>query len=128
MSGVVVDSDVLIDVLRERNVEIAEEWRALAESNEGIYYSPVSLAEVGHGVREHERPGIERLFAAMTCLPIGDDIGRVAGNYLRIFNASHSVALGDAMIAATASVYGLMLWTRNHKHYPMKDVRFFREH
>jgi predicted nucleic acid-binding protein len=26
------------------------------------------------------------------------------------------------MIAATAKAYGLTLWTRNQKHYPMDDI------
>jgi len=35
------------------------------------------------------------------------------------------VELGDALIAATASLHNLALWTRNRRHYPMKDVFFF---
>jgi predicted nucleic acid-binding protein len=128
MSGVLVDSDVLIDVLRQRKPDIAQDWRDLAGSNEAVYYSPVSVAEVFHGMREHEREVIERLFSAIICLPIGEEIGRVAGRYLRAFHASHAMALGDALIGASASVYGLTLWTRKRKHFPMKDVRFFRDH
>jgi len=123
-----VDSDVLIEVLRGRKPDIAKHWRDLAESNETVYYSPVSVAELGHGMREQEQEAIERLFTGLTCLPIGEEIGRTAGRYLRAFHGSHAVALGDAMIAATASVYGLMLWTRNRKHFPMKDVRFYSDH
>jgi predicted nucleic acid-binding protein len=37
---------------------------------------------------------------------------------------SHSVELGDALIAACASSEGLKLWTLNKKHYPMKDIDF----
>jgi predicted nucleic acid-binding protein len=33
--------------------------------------------------------------------------------------------LGDALIAAAASIHGLDLWTRNRKHYPMKDITFY---
>jgi len=42
-----------------------------------------------------------------------------------VFAKSHSVELGDALIAATASAHGLELWTRNRRHYPMKGLAFF---
>jgi predicted nucleic acid-binding protein len=48
-----------------------------------------------------------------------------AGDDMRAFHASHAVALGDALIAATASVHQLDLWTQNRKNFPMKDVHFF---
>ncbi|MBZ5606764.1 MAG: type II toxin-antitoxin system VapC family toxin [Acidobacteriia bacterium] len=125
MSGILVDSDVLIDVLRRRKEDLVRNWVELATAGEPLFYSPVSLAEIRHGMREREREGIERLFAGMTCLPIDEEAGSLAGDYLRAFHASHSMALGDALIAATASVHRLALWTQNHKHFPMKDVRFF---
>ena len=51
-----------------------------------------------------------------------DDIGRRAGGYLRQFHRSHGLDIGDALIAAAAAVHGCALWTRNRKHYPMKDI------
>ena len=39
---------------------------------------------------------------------------------------SHSVELGDALIAACASSTDLKLWTLNKKHYPMKDIAFYK--
>ena len=86
---------------------------------------PVSLAEIRHGLRERERASIGRTFSGMTCVPIEIEIASRAGDYLRVFHASHLVALGDALIAATASVHHLDLWTQNRKHFPMKDVQFF---
>jgi predicted nucleic acid-binding protein len=61
----------------------------------------------------------------MLSVPIEIEIGARAGDYLRAFHASHAVELGDALIAATASVHHLDLWTQNRKHFPMKDVHFF---
>jgi predicted nucleic acid-binding protein len=29
------------------------------------------------------------------------------------------------LIAATASLHDLQVWTRNRRHYPMKDLSFF---
>jgi predicted nucleic acid-binding protein len=125
MSGVLVDSDVIIEVLRQRNPEILENWVELADSREAVICSPVSVAEVFHGMRDREKNAIEKVFSGMLCFPIDEQIGRRAGDYLRHFHKSHSLALGDALIAATASQFDLVLWTRNRKHFPMKDVRFF---
>lgn len=61
----------------------------------------------------------------MKCVPIETEIAARAGDYLRAFHASHAAALGDALIAATASIHQLSLWTQNRKHFPMKDVQFF---
>jgi len=61
----------------------------------------------------------------MMTVPIETEIGTRAGDYLRDFHSSHAIELGDALIAATASIHHLDLWTQNRKHFPMKDVRFF---
>ena len=125
MSGVLLDSDIIIEVLRQRNPEVLQSWVELADSREAVLCTPVSVAEVFHGMRDREKDAIEKIFSALLCLPVDQEIGRRAGDYLRLFHASHAVALGDALIAATASRHGLLLWTRNRKHFPMKDVRFF---
>jgi predicted nucleic acid-binding protein len=87
--------------------------------------SPVTVAELWHGARPQEHKILENLFGVIQCVPIDLEIGRRAGDYLRVFAKSHSVELGDALIAATASVHGLELWTRNRRHYPMKGLAFF---
>ncbi len=127
MSGVLVDSDILIDVLRERKPAVLHAWHGLANSGEVVCYSPVSVAEIRHGMRGPEVQVVEHLFSKLTCVPIEEEVGREAGDYLRAFHKSHAVALGDALIAATAAVNGLVLWTQNRKHFPMRSVRFFGE-
>ncbi len=66
------------------------------------------------------------MFGLMECLKIDDAIGRKAGEYMKAYyRASHSTEIADALIAATACVTDLPLWTLNKKHYPMKDIEFF---
>jgi len=126
MSGVLVDSDVLIEVLRGRNASVVDNWIRLANSPEAVLCSPVTVAEIFHGIREREQSAAEAIFSAIVCLPISPEIARKAGDYLRAFHKSHAVALGDALIAAAAQTHQLALWTNNRKHFPMKDVRFFK--
>jgi len=123
---VLVDSDVLIELLRGRNAGIIGRWMELGESNAVVAYSPLNSAEIWRGARGSEEKTIAALFAALTLIPIDAVVGKRAGEYLASFHASHAMELGDALIAATASVHGLRLWTRNKKHFPMRDVRHFQ--
>jgi predicted nucleic acid-binding protein len=125
MSGVLLDSDVIIEVLRQRNPEVIESWIELADSREAVICSPLSVAEVFHGMREREKDAADKLFSSLLCFPIDQETGRRAADYLRVFRKSHSLALGDAFIAATASQFDLLLWTRNRKHFPMRELQFF---
>ena len=125
MNAVLLDSDVAIEVLRERDERIQVRWTELAASESLLLYSPVSAAEVWHGTRDAERDVVSAWFAVMTCVPIDNAIGVRAGEYLRQFRRSHHLQLGDALIAATASIHGLQLWTRNKKHYPMRDIQLY---
>ncbi len=125
MTAVLIDSDVIIEFLRGRDAALQERLGALADADALLAYSPVTVAEVWHGMRPGERGVIEALFGSMVCVPIDAEIGRKAGEYLRLYRRSHGVELGDALIAATAGTHGLKLWTRNRKHYPMREVQHY---
>lgn len=125
MSAILVDSDVLVEISRGRNKALLSRWEELSGGEVAVVCSPVTVAEIWHGARPHEYPILNALFETMTCVPIDLEIGRQAGDYLRQYAKSHGVELGDALIAATTSVHKLALWTRNRKHYPMKDFAFY---
>ena len=122
---VLVDSDILIDVSRGKNSSIISQWIDLANSGTGVLYSPVSVAELWAGARPHEHAALHNLFDALTCCPIHKEVGLQAGLYLRKSRASHALEIGDAFIAAAAVTNKAQLWTRNRKHYPMKEISFF---
>lgn len=125
MSSVLVDTDILIEVLRARDPEILDAWRRLGESSDAVLYSPITVAELWHGLKPREEASVIRLLDALICLPVDAEIARRAGEYLKRFRSSHGTELGDALIAATAAVSGCALWTRNRKHYPMKEIQLF---
>ncbi|HZP25243.1 MAG TPA: PIN domain-containing protein [Terriglobales bacterium] len=122
---ILVDTDILIEVARGRNAEILAEWARLGSSEDLVIYSPVTAAELWAGVRTPEEPLLSSLLASLLCIAIDANIGRRAGDYLRLFAKSHALELGDALIAATAALQGAALWTRTRKHYPMKDLPFY---
>ncbi len=122
---VVVDSDILIEVFRARNAEVVAKWTELSSSDAVVLYSPVSVAEIWAGARPNEHAALTDLFAALTCTAIDEKAGRQAGDYLRKYRMSHGVGIADALIAACAVANKAELWTRNRKHYPMREVSFF---
>ena len=122
---VLVDSDVLIEVSRGRGQDILAKWEELARSKHRVLYSPVTAAELWAGARQREHEALSNLFRALLCVPIDGETGRRAGDYFRDYRKSHSVELSDALIAATAVLNNAELWTRNRKHYPMRDVSFY---
>lgn len=122
---VLIDSDILIEVTRGKDMDILSKWRALSTTDAAVLYSPVSVAELWAGARSNEHHALNNLFRALTCVPIDSEVGRQAGAYLRHYRKSHGVELGDALIAAGAVANNAELWTRNRKHYPMKELSFF---
>jgi predicted nucleic acid-binding protein len=127
MKSVLVDSDILIEVSRGRNADIVARWMDLSNSDDAVLYSPVSVGELWAGARPKEHEALRNLFLALTCAPIDEEAGRRAGLYLHQYRRSHAVEVADALIAAGAVANGAELWTRNRKHYPMKEIVFFEE-
>jgi len=123
---ILVDSDVLIEVSRGVNEPVLARWKDLADSSALVLYSPVSVAELWAGVRSGELDRLTALFESLVSVPIDSDIGRRAGEYLGRYRKSHGVELADALIAASAAARGAVVWTRNRKHYPMRDVEFLK--
>jgi predicted nucleic acid-binding protein len=120
-----VDSDVLIEVSRGRNQEILSTWNSLSESGTTILYSPVSAAELWAGARPEENEYTEQLFLSLDCVHIDHSIGELAGKFMRLYGKSHSLKLGDALIAASSQRSKAHLWTRNRKHFPIKDLLLY---
>lgn len=122
---VLIDSDIFIEVARGRDADVVSGWMKLIESDAAVLYSPVSVAELWAGARPKEHNALNQLFAGLSCVPIDEEVGRRAGLYVRDFKKSHGVAIADALIAASAILNSAELWTRNRKHYPMKELAFF---
>ena len=123
--SVLIDSDIVIEVLRGRDQGVLAQWSVLAGSPAPILVSPITFAEVGAGALAGEMPMIARFFAPLTCVAIDQKIGQLAGEYLRRYSKSHNLKIADALIAASAVQNQAALWTRNRKHYPMPDLSFY---
>lgn len=122
MSPVVLDSTILIDHLRG-----TPEATAVIGGAPDLGLRPsasvVTKTEILRGVRSGERRAVRELFALIAWLPVDDAVAELAGEYGRIYRASHrGIDLADFIIAATAMRADAQLWTRNVKHFPMFEA------
>lgn len=125
MAEILLDSDVIIAWLRG-HAPFADVIPGLLDGGDTLAWTPISVAEVFAGVKRGEEKAIENLFLVLEGMPLSVEIGRKAGSYLHTYGRSHGVKLADALVAAASQVHRMSLWTLNRKHYPMRDVRFFR--
>ena len=113
-----VDTNIIIDHLRGKE----EATSFLRSSTTGLYTSAICVTEVFAGIREgKERQILELTLSAFEIIPLDESLAEQAGLLKRQYQKSHSVGLGDAVVAATAQKYNLRLATLNKKHYPMLD-------
>lgn len=115
MSVTVLDTTVLIDVLRGNEAAVA--W--LSSHDEVPVCSEVTRAEVLRGVRSSERSATERLLNALRWIPVDERVSRRAGELGRAHRRRHTLAVADLLIAATAMELDATLATANTKHFPM---------
>jgi len=119
MKPVLLDSDIIIEVMRWRNSNVTARWEHLIEELTPVTCTPVTLAELP------EFAALEALFNGLICIAIDKEVGRRVVDYLRQYTKSHQLQLGDARIAATASIHEFAAEDSQSQTLPMKDEEFF---
>lgn len=111
-----IDTDVMIEYLRGAVAAIS----FLETLERRPATSVICVAELLAGVRdEREGERIQQFLLAFDEIAVDAEIARVGGQYRRVYGKSHNTGLADALIAATATRYNLLLTTFNVRHYPM---------
>lgn len=114
--SLVIDTDVLIDYLRDQPLAVA----FLEGSDQPLAASVVSIAELHVGVREGvERQRLDDFVSAFEVLPLEKEAAMQAGLLRRQYGRSHGMGLADALIAASVQAAGATLATLNRRHFPM---------
>ena len=122
MARYLIDTDVIIDVSRGSAAAAT-----FVDSLEDITISIITAHELIVGARNQRDAtaidGLIRTFPVHADLRA--EITGLAYDLLKRHAKSDGLRTFDALIAATAVTQTAMLWTRNRKHYPMKEVLFF---
>lgn len=137
-----VDTNVLSDLTAPVPRPALVDW--LDRHSSELYLSAITAAEVGAGIARLRRLGstqkanrlsewwgaIEHLYGSRI-LPFGLHEARRAGEFTDLARAAgQAPGFADTAIAATAAANGLVLLTRNTKHFaafPVKMIDPFEE-
>lgn len=122
---VLIDSDTLSELSRG-HAKVTDAARGYLAIHGRLTISAVTVFERLRGYRaaihagkpfeEHEK-GFRALVATCRVLPVDVDVADHAANFSAQLGARKRKALGDILIAATASAYDLPLVTRNRKDF-----------
>ena len=114
-----LDTSVAIDHLRGLP-DAVQLLSNLIEAEELLLASEVVRFELLAGVRKGEIEALERFFSALSWVPVGEEVARVAGALAQRHRRSHSgIDDADYLIAATAQLLEADLLTTNVRHFPM---------
>jgi predicted nucleic acid-binding protein len=116
---VLLDTDVLIDLLRARRATQAFLFELNREATPCC--SVITVAELYTGLRERERDATVTLIDSLLVLSITRQIAEIAGDLRRAARASGST-LADCLIAATGILEAVPVATRNVKHFRLPGV------
>jgi len=120
--NVLVDSSVLIDVLRGREGR-GDLLERLVARGSLLCACDITLAEIYAGMLESERSRTEELLGSLFYLPSEPAVAKQAGLLRRDWSAKgHTLTLADTFISALCIQHGVVLLTDNRKHFPMKEL------
>ncbi len=115
-AGLLLDTDVLIDYLRELPDAVAY----LEGLDLPLFISAITIGELYSGVREgNERTTLAAFLKSFEIILIDDELAKRGGLICRDYRKSHGAGLADALIAASTEIHDLTLVTMNRKHFPM---------
>jgi predicted nucleic acid-binding protein len=120
-----LDTSVLIDVLRRRNHRRELLARLVREGHE-LSTSVLNVAELFAGMRPAEERETEAFLAALILHGLDAKSARLAGRLKSEWaSKGRTLTLADAIIAAVALDRGCTLMTDNRKDFPMAGLELF---
>ena len=115
----VLDTSVAIDHLRGSE-SAANLLVAALKAEEALVASEVVRFELLIGARQEEMEALEDFSAALSWIPVTEEVARMAAALARRHRRSHSgIDDVDYLIAATALLLDAELLTTNVRHFPM---------
>lgn len=117
-----IDSDVLIWHLRGEKKAL-HFLRKLDETDGlELWTGAMQRAEIVFHMRPEEESATLLLLSHIKTATLDQTIVDTAAGLYKKWHPSHGIDVHDALLAATVSVHGGMIYCLNQKHYPMPEI------
>lgn len=114
---VLCDTNILIEYYKD-NAVVLQQLKQIGANN--IAVSVITKAELFYGAKDkQELLRLERHLSFCHCYQLDTQISLLFSELMKTYALSHRVSIPDMLIAATAIVHNLPLYTLN-----IKDFRF----
>lgn len=115
--NVLCDTNILIEYYKD-NATVLQQLKQIGANN--IAVSVITKAELFYGARDkQELIKLERHLSFCHCYQLDGEVSLLFADLMKTYALSHRVSIPDMLIAATAIVHNLPLYTLN-----TKDFRF----
>ncbi len=121
-----IDTDLLVD--SARGVAEAKQFLTERYAADAIRISIISAMELIRGCRATaELRQVQRMLSEVLVLPVSAAASETAYRLIEALFLSHGLAIPDALIVATAIEHGLVVYTRNVRHFePVSGLRVIK--
>jgi predicted nucleic acid-binding protein len=120
-----LDTSVLIDVLRSRNRR-REFLAEIVRAGHSLTTTTLNVAELYAGMRPDEESKTEVFLEGLECFELTGAAARFAGKLKNTWaRKGHTLALADTIVASVAIERRCTLLTDNRKDFPMNEVQLY---
>ncbi|MCX7925090.1 MAG: PIN domain-containing protein [Fimbriimonadales bacterium] len=120
MKPVVIDTDIMLDILRGRNEQVRYQAQQYTLHYPRYSITQITLTELAHGFykREGSLTTLNKILAQCEILTLTDSAAMLAGEMLaRLESSGLTIGFADTIIAAVAVDQGRTLVSANEKHF-----------
>ena len=122
MAQYLLDTTTIIDHLRgDKKVNFYLE--EIGTRGDIVGCCCINITETYTGMKDKEKEQTDKFIESLYYFPVTKEIAKLAGKLKQKYDKKgKTLATSDVIIAATAITYGLILITKNVKHYPSPEL------
>jgi len=122
MAQYLLDTTTIIDHLRG-NKKVNFYLEEIGTRGDIVGCCCINITETYTGMKDKEKEKTDKFIDSLYYLPVTKEIAKLAGKLKQKYGKKgKTLATSDVIIAATAITYGLILITKNIKHYPFLEL------